>query len=88
MSIKLYFELEKRPAGAFWAEGQIFKSASNLVLMADLESTHNSMKIRQQIVDFRSFCVELWPKQVLHGISVPMSYIKRSVGDGLENLFA
>ena len=33
------------------------------------------MKIRPKIVDFRSFCVELWPKQVLHRISVPMSYI-------------
>ena len=33
------------------------------------------MKIRPKIVDFRSFCVELWPKQVLLRISVPMSYI-------------
>ena len=52
-----------------------FQSASNLVLIADLESTQNSVKIRPKIIDFRSFCVELWPKQVLHRISVPMSYI-------------
>ena len=33
------------------------------------------MKIRPKIIDFRSFCVELWPKQVWHRISVPISYI-------------
>ena len=35
----LYIELEKRPAGAFSAEGHFFKSASNLVLIADSHST-------------------------------------------------
>ena len=56
-------------------EGQNFKSTSNLVLIADSESAQNYVKIRPTIIDFRSFCVELWPKQVLHRISVPMSYI-------------
>ena len=56
-------------------EGIVLKSVSNLVLIADSESTQNYMKIRQKIIGFRSFCVELWPKKVLHRISVPMSYI-------------
>ena len=33
------------------------------------------MKIPTKILDFRSFCVELWTKQVWYGILVPMSYI-------------
>ena len=41
----------------------------------DLESMQKSMEIRPKISDFRSFYVELWPKQVLLRISVPMSYI-------------
>ena len=54
---------------------QIFKKTSSLVLIADSESARHSVKFRPKIVDVRSFCVELWPKQVLHRISVPMSYI-------------
>ena len=34
--------------------------------------------IRPGIIDLGAFCVELWPKQVLHRISVPMSYISCS----------
>ena len=30
------------------------------------------------IIDLGAFCVELWPKQVLHRNSVPMSYISCS----------
>ena len=56
-------------------EGQFFKSTSNLALIADSESTQNSVKIRPKIIDFPSFCVELWTKQVLYRILVPMSYI-------------
>ena len=36
----------------------------NLILIVDSESTHNSVKIRTKIVDFRLFCVELWTKHV------------------------
>ena len=50
-------------------------SAFKLSLIADSESTFNSVKIRPKIIDVHSFCVELWPNQVLHRLSVPMSYI-------------
>ena len=46
------------------------KSVLNLVLIADSQSTENSVKIPLKIVDDRSFCVELWPKQVLHRSSI------------------
>ena len=62
------------------------KNALNLVLIADSESTYNSVKIRPKIIDFRSFCVELWPKQVSYRISVLMSYITCwRLGHGIKN---
>ena len=51
------------------------KSALNIVLMANSQSTEHYVKIPLKNFDVRSFCVELRPKQVLHRISVPMSYI-------------
>ena len=54
------------------------KSALNLVLIADSESTQKMVQTRTGIIDLGAFCVELWPKQVLHRISVPMSYISCS----------
>ena len=53
----------------------LLKIACNLGLITDSQCTENYVEIPLKIVDFRSFCVELWPKQVLHRISVPMSYI-------------
>ena len=53
----------------------IFEKCLNPVLIADSESTQKTVRIRTGILDFRLFCVELWPKQVLHRILVPMSYI-------------
>ena len=54
------------------------KSALNLVLIADSESTQKSVQTRTGIIDLGAFCVELWPKQVSYRISVPMSYISCS----------
>ena len=51
-----------------------FKSASNLVLIADSESTQNFVKIRTNSSSVGAFCVELWPKQVLYRLFAPMSY--------------
>ena len=69
--------------GAFCVELQhlqiqgchFLKSALNLVLIADSESTQKSVQTRTGIIDLGAFCVELWPSQVSYRISVPMSYI-------------
>ena len=60
------------PAGAFWAKIPIFEI---LILIADSESTENLVKIRTCSSSGLAFCVELWPKQVLYRILVPMSCI-------------
>ena len=69
--------------GAFCVELQhlqiqgchFLKSALNLVLIADSESTQKLVQTRTGIIDLGAFCVELWPSQVSYRISVPMSYI-------------
>ena len=40
--------------------------------MADSESAQKTVQTRTGIIDLSEFCVELWPKQVLHRISVPI----------------
>ena len=61
------------PAGAFWAKIPIFEI---LILIADSESTENLVKIRTCSSSGLAFCVELWPKQVLYRILVPMSLFR------------
>ena len=51
------------------------QSTLNHVLIADSESTQKNVQNHTGFIDDRACCVELWPKQVLHRISVPMSYI-------------
>ena len=53
----------------------IWEKCLNHFLIANSESTQKDVWNRIGIIDLGAFCVELWPKQVLHRISVPMSYI-------------
>ena len=43
----------------------------------DIVEIRRELSIDVLYVTRASICVELWPKQVLHRISVPMSYISR-----------
>ena len=63
-------------------EDQKFKSTSNVVLIADSESTQKTVQTRTGIIDLGAFCVELWPFYCSKRISVPMSYIKLSIMTG------
>ena len=56
-------------------EGHFLKSALNLDLTLSDDGKCPALLKSSGIIDFGAFCVELWPKQVLHTISVPMSYI-------------
>ena len=58
------------PVGRFLRK-YVFK---HHVLTTDSESTQNFVKIRTCSSSVGAFCVELWPKQVLDRILVPMSY--------------
>ena len=51
------------------------KSALNLILIANSESRGKMLHIPLKIMDLGALCVELWLKQVLYRILVPMSYI-------------
>ena len=51
------------------------ESALNLAFIADSESRGKMLHIPLKIMDLGALCVELWLKQVLHRILVPMSYI-------------
>ena len=51
------------------------ESALNLVLIANSESRGKMLHIPLKIMDLGALCVELWLKQVLYRILVPMSYI-------------
>ena len=53
----------------------LLKIALNRVLTLPDDGKCPAFLISCGIVDLGAFCVELWPKQVLHRISVPMSYI-------------
>ena len=55
---------------------QIFgRSALNRVLTAVREYTQKFVQIRTSSSFVGALCVELWPKQVLYRILVPMLYI-------------
>ena len=56
-------------------EGHFLKSALNLDLTLSDDGECLVLLISCGIIDLGAFCVELWPKQVLHRISAPMSYI-------------
>ena len=56
-------------------EGHFLKIALNRVLTLPDDGKCPALLISCGIIDLGAFCVELWPKQVLHRISVPMSYI-------------
>ena len=56
-------------------EGHFLKSALNLDLTLSDYGKCPALLESSGIIDLGAFCVELWPKQVLHRISVPMSYI-------------
>ena len=51
------------------------KIALNRVLTLPDDGKCPALLISCGIIDLGAFCVELWPKQVLHRISVPMPYI-------------
>ena len=51
------------------------KSDLNIVLIANSESRGKMLHIPQKNMYLGALCVELWLKQVLYIIFVPMSYI-------------
>ena len=51
------------------------KIALNLDLTLSDDGKCPALLKSSGIIDLGAFCVELWPKQVLHRISAPMSYI-------------